>query len=281
MRIIGNGRDTSFWFDPWHPWGILYKKFPELKRKLSIRLDARVSDVIRNGNWNLPYGRGWDSQVIAFSRACQGIRISNSSDHWKWTPSSQFSISSATAACLPTQSALPWTKIVWSRRHLPRFAVILWMAFRQRLPTLDKLYHWGIADNNNCLLCGLLRENTYHLFFSCPFSRSVWSATLSKIQCQTITFFWNLIPDWLLTTHWNSNFQKELIFQAVATTVYCLWKERNNRFHTSIKRNPDTITCEILQCLRYCVTSWKNIRKTHKNWSIAVTLGIPMCIFTN
>lgn len=37
-RIIGNGTTTSFWFDPWHPWGRLLQTFSELKQKLSICL---------------------------------------------------------------------------------------------------------------------------------------------------------------------------------------------------------------------------------------------------
>lgn len=106
-KVIGNGRATSFWYDPWHPWGILIKKFPELRQKFNIGLDAKVSDVIRRRQWSLPYGRGWDSQVIEFNSACRGLSITNREDHWKWIPSSHFSISSATTANLPPQSPLP------------------------------------------------------------------------------------------------------------------------------------------------------------------------------
>lgn len=81
------GETLFFWFVTWHPWGILFRKFLELKQKLNIGLEARVSDVIWRGQWNLLYGRGCDSQVIAFNRACQGITITNIVDNWKWTPS--------------------------------------------------------------------------------------------------------------------------------------------------------------------------------------------------
>lgn len=64
-RQFGNGQGTYFWKDPWHPWGILIQQAPEMKRKLNIELDAKVSQVLQGSQWNLPFGRGrgWDQQV--------------------------------------------------------------------------------------------------------------------------------------------------------------------------------------------------------------------------
>lgn len=86
LRIIGNGKATSFWFDPWHPWGRLLKNFPELKLKLNLPLDAKVSDVIFSGQWKILFGRGWDSQVISFNAVCRDITIGDREDYWKWSP---------------------------------------------------------------------------------------------------------------------------------------------------------------------------------------------------
>lgn len=94
-RVIGTGTSTSFWFDPWHPWGILIKKFPGLRQKLNIPLSAKVSDVLLGTNWNLPFGRGWDNQVLNFYNSCRSIPVSNRNDSWRWTLSHNFSIHSA------------------------------------------------------------------------------------------------------------------------------------------------------------------------------------------
>lgn len=113
---------------------------------------------------NLPYGSGWDSQLIEFYQVCRRVAITEREDHWNWAPFHNFTISSATTALVPAQVAVPWAKIVWSKRHLPRFALILWMAVWERLPTLEKLAQWGIVDTNRCLLCRLEPENLNHLF---------------------------------------------------------------------------------------------------------------------
>lgn len=65
-KVIGNGKTTSFWHDLWHPWGILDLKHHELRWKLQINNDAKVSNVLEGQSWRLPFGRGWDYQVSQF-----------------------------------------------------------------------------------------------------------------------------------------------------------------------------------------------------------------------
>lgn len=50
--IIGNGQGTSFWFDNWHPMGLLYQKFSEkLLKSFRIKKEAVVADCVANGEW--------------------------------------------------------------------------------------------------------------------------------------------------------------------------------------------------------------------------------------
>lgn len=111
-RSIGNGATTSFWYDPWHPWGVLIKRNPELKRKLNIPLDAKVSEYTQGGQWCLPFGRGWDNQVAQFFSVCLNIPISQREDRWVWRPASSFSIQSAVTALSPNPTPIPWAKFV-------------------------------------------------------------------------------------------------------------------------------------------------------------------------
>lgn len=180
----------------------------------------------------------------------------------------------------PTLPPLSWTKIVWHRHHLPRFALILWMAFWERLPTLDKLFQWGIVENNTCLLCESHQEDQGHLFFSCSYSKQVWLSILTTLNCRTFTFSWEQIQDWILNSRWSSTFQKDLVFLALSIVVYSIWRERNQRFHKRIKKNIQTTTNETLQNIRLCVYSWRKVRKSHTNWEIALNLSLPMKIFS-
>lgn len=172
-RIIGSGTSTSFWYDPWHPWGILIKRYPGLKSKLNIPLYAKVSDVIQVNQRRLPFGRGWDSQVIDFYNSCRTNPISNGDDKWKWSPSQKLSMHSVLWNTIPPPSPVPWAKVVWSRNLLPRYVFILWIAFWERLLTLQKLAQWGIVDSNLCHLCHRHMESQAHLFFHCSYSRKV------------------------------------------------------------------------------------------------------------
>lgn len=194
-RVIGRGTSTSFWYDPWHPWGILIKKFLGLKQKLNIPLGAKVSDVLQGTQWNFPFGRGWNNQVIDFYNSCRSIPISNGDDVWRWTPSQKFSIYSALWDIETPSPSLSWTKIVWSRCILPRFAFILWIAFWERLPTLQKLAQWGIVDDDLCHLCHEQQESHSHLFFHCSYSRRVWIAITQQLNCRTIELNWDRLQD--------------------------------------------------------------------------------------
>lgn len=176
---------------------------------------------------------------------------------------------------------VPWANVVWSRNHLSRFAFILWIAFWERLPTLQKLSQWGIADSNLCHLCHRHIESQAHLFFHCSFSRKVWMSTTNKLNCRTIEFQWDSLLGWLLNYNWCSNFQKDLVYLSLAITVYHLWKERNQRFHTNTTRSEDFILGEVLQSIRLAVSSWRKVRKTHNNWDIALNLGLHISIFNN
>ncbi|KAF5189899.1 RNA-directed DNA polymerase (reverse transcriptase)-related family protein [Thalictrum thalictroides] len=55
QHLIGNGRNTSFWKDPWHPNGILLESFPQvLSYDSTLALNAPVATVLNEGRWQVP-----------------------------------------------------------------------------------------------------------------------------------------------------------------------------------------------------------------------------------
>lgn len=77
--------------------------------------------------------------IINFYNACKAMRITPRDDHCQWIPEQQFSVKSVISEKTPPSPQVPWSKIVWSRYHLPRYAFILWIAFWKMLLTLQKL----------------------------------------------------------------------------------------------------------------------------------------------
>lgn len=48
---IGNGDDTSFWFDSWHPSGPLYQKYnTSLLKNLALSTKSSIANFIKDNN---------------------------------------------------------------------------------------------------------------------------------------------------------------------------------------------------------------------------------------
>lgn len=60
-----SGQHLLFWFDAWHPLGVLKEKFsPQMLALLRIPLNAKVSTFIKYGSWNWPSGRNRRGEVL-------------------------------------------------------------------------------------------------------------------------------------------------------------------------------------------------------------------------
>lgn len=262
--------------DPWHPWGILYARHPELTRKINLPLNARVSTVLNGSRWNIPFGRGWDRQVLAFSQKCREITIRNGEDSWVWNPDKGFSIKSAINALASYGPAPGWVKIVWCIHHVPRYAIILWLACWKRLNTQDKLLKWGMISANHCLLCEQSLEDQDHIFFRCSYSKKVWHSILSRCMHYPLSMDWDSTLAWLETNQsWKSKLQKNLVTFCFSVTVYTIWHERNRRFFQQIKRNENTVVSEILEKVRFATHAWKGYKRSKVNWELVMEMGIP------
>lgn len=280
-KSIGNGDDTSFWKDPWHPWDILQNKYPELKRKLHIPDNAKVSSVLHNNEWRIPFGRGWDEQVRNFNNACSGIERKSRNDTWRWKPSRSFTIKEAIKFIRVETPNVDWSKIVWGKHFLPRYAFILWMACWKRMNTLDKLLDWGLSSSNVCVLCGRAVESQDHLFFQCHYSRQVWNPLMKQIGVNSIRTSWHDILENLNTSSsWKTNLQRNLAIFGFASTVYHIWKERNNRIHNGTIKDTKMLLKEIFDSIALGAYHWKGYKCCKQNWELAINLGLSRNIFT-
>lgn len=96
----------------------------------------------------------------------------------KRTPKGLFSTKSAWDLFRHKEPPVPWHRAVWFPGTVPRHAFFLWLAVLGRLPTKDVLSKHGHYVGTTCVLCGQEEESLDHLFFSCPFSSSIWLITI-------------------------------------------------------------------------------------------------------
>lgn len=141
-----------------------------------------------------------------------------------------------------------WHKVVWFNGRIPKHAFMTWVAARDRMVTRDRLIGWGMTVPSSCVLCVGHDESRQHLFFDCHFSNQVWSYFLSRLHLAPPTGF-EAVLRWLKAPSRDKNVVLiiRLIFQVV---LYVIWKERNQRIHTTVEKPSDTLIAEIQQTIR-------------------------------
>ena len=61
---------------------------------------------------------------------------------------------------------------------MPKHKFITWMAYLNRLPTMDKLESWGMSVRGTCYNCQMEVETRDHLFFGYNYAKDVWKQVL-------------------------------------------------------------------------------------------------------
>lgn len=150
---IGNGLSMFLWFDNWHSLGPLYKRFgEEVVYDAGRSLQVRVSSIFFQGQWRWPRARNRIIRSIVAQTSDTLIPNSDVEDSVRWLPSpiGSYSIRSTWEAVRTKYLEKQWTKVVWFKRNVPRWAFILWLAFMQRLSTKGRIASWGISGELDC-----------------------------------------------------------------------------------------------------------------------------------
>ncbi|XP_020866212.1 uncharacterized protein LOC110224467 [Arabidopsis lyrata subsp. lyrata] len=200
---IGNGDSTSFWWEPWTPFGSLYHFLgSDGLTHLGIPLFSTVAELRINDGWSLPNART-ERQVLLLS-FISTITMYSSFDTPVWAidgiPYRYFSSKAVWNAVRISKPENFWAPLVWHKATIPRHALTSWLFLLNRSPTLDRLSTWGYDVELNCLLCGLAHESRNHLFFECVFSTEVWRFITQRLQISSPPLLWDQVLIWLSTT---------------------------------------------------------------------------------
>ena len=256
MCHVVSGRQASFWHDIWTPDGpILSRTGPTGPMVSGVPLDASVSSIITNGAWNISARSR--HPILRYIRSVLPAQVpdvdSIDEDYFLWrnSPADQptdFSVSKLYSTLNPDPPIAQWHRVVWFKKRIPRHAFITWLVMRERMVTRDRLISWGMNVPSTCLLCATCDETAPHIFFECDYSLSVWNGLVSRSRLTPPSEL-QAIVDWLSSPQLTGKLKimMHLIFQA---TIYHLWKERNNRFHSNSARPPVQIIKDISLQLR-------------------------------
>jgi hypothetical protein len=268
-KVIGNGKSTSLWFEPWLKEGNLADILNLSSNQIASTYTWKVCRIIRNTNWTclIPLLNSvWPSIVE--------IQIQQEEDHWLWTvcSSGHFSFTSAWNHCRISGPLFDLHDIVWFPESSPKMSCCLLKALYDKLPTRARLHRFGIINFSHCVLCDTSCETRDHLFFECPFSAYIW--TVCKLKLKLNTPMGNLSQE--AHTIKDQFKQKDKVYKlarlAINATVWHIWQERNRRIFQRQKLHKIMVFRRIYEdikvLLRTCVWKVNNKETILSNWGL-------------
>ncbi|XP_021985761.1 uncharacterized protein LOC110881945 [Helianthus annuus] len=279
---IGDGMATSAWYDSWCelcPLGNLIS--PSMMRQAGLSIHSKVADLISEGNWNWP--SHWLTSYPVLNQLpsinlSEGVR-----DVVLWKDINErlvpFSSSDAWECIRSRGTQVSWYNLVWFSQCIPRHAFVLWLVFRRKLVTQDRIRQWNI-DNKDCmnLMCCLLCHNNidshHHLFFECKYATEVWNCVNENSAMKAVGSNWDEIVSWLLPRARSRSIATIIGKLLVAATTYFIWRERNSRFFNNQLRPPEKLADHIISNVRLKLKSLKfkdtiHVRQVLQEWEIS------------
>ncbi|KAL0281982.1 UNVERIFIED_CONTAM: hypothetical protein Sangu_2978800, partial [Sesamum angustifolium] len=101
---------------------------------------------------------------------------------------------------------------------------------------------WLVHQNGICMLCNDRELETHmHLFFKCRFSRACIAYCRRQVKLLWPHSDWTTCILWA-SRQWLGKHPVNVAYrQILASLVYHIWQERNNRRFGSIIRDPNTV----------------------------------------
>ncbi|KAL0287129.1 UNVERIFIED_CONTAM: hypothetical protein Sradi_7130300 [Sesamum radiatum] len=242
---VGDGCKFRLWTDLWHPASPLIKSFPRGPLITGLPSDSYLQTVIHNGQWCWPSASHFDIQQIV--AALPAIHL-NQSDRIVWTAGT-FSTHSVFALLQPVSSSVHWHQLIGGKFCIPRHDFIRWLAILERLSTLDRI--WAPATGQGCVLCGGQQgESHLHLFFHCSYTRFCLSFLKRQARFQWPNRGWQYDILWAARRWRGCHLLNEASRSLLASFVYHVWCERNNRIFTATAESSELVAFRALDDVR-------------------------------
>lgn len=260
---LGNGLNASFWYDVWSPLGQLIKYIGESgPRALRTRRSAKVADVFRGETCLLPHPRSQkEVDLHSYLTTIPLPLPTDQLDKYEWIAgdSSLCIFRSATTweVLRPREEIKDWTDVVWFKGGIPKHAFNMWIANYDRLPTRARLASWGLQISPLCPFCTAHDENRDHLLIACDYSRDVWKLVVAR--CRPSISMFSSWPEMLSWIRAPSTRKFSLLRKLAAqTTIFHLWKQRNNLIHNQVSLSVAVVFAGIDKEMRNIISARKN-----------------------
>ncbi|KAL0291804.1 UNVERIFIED_CONTAM: putative ribonuclease H protein [Sesamum radiatum] len=224
---VGDGRKFRLWSDIWHPRGPLLFTFPRGPCITGLPADSMLHQVIHQDQWHWPAAAA-DFDIQEIVAGLPSI-YSQQPDEIKWKSNSGMCTTSAILSLLqPSSPHVEWHHLLRGKFKIPRHGFILWLAFLERLSTMDRI--WVPHSHTDCVLCGGVRFKWL--------SRS-WQTDIS----------------WASGRWRNNHLLNEASRAMLAAMVYYIWRERNSRRFANTSSSAEAVTSRAIEEVRNRILS--------------------------
>ncbi|KAL0283961.1 UNVERIFIED_CONTAM: hypothetical protein Sradi_7212300 [Sesamum radiatum] len=226
--------------------------FPTRSVYYGLPADSMLHQVIHQDQWHWPAAADFDIQEIV---AGLPSIYSQQPDEIKWKSNSGMCTTSAILSLLqPSSPHVEWHHLLRGKFKIPRHGFILWLAFLERLSTMDRI--WVPHSHTDCVLCGgVSPESHSHLFFECIFSRRCLAILRRQVRFKWLSRSWQTDISWASGRWRNNHLLNEASRAMLAAMVYYIWRERNSRRFANTSSSAEAVTSRAIEEVRNRILS--------------------------
>ncbi|XP_074266977.1 uncharacterized protein LOC141590272 [Silene latifolia] len=136
-----------------------------------------------------------------------------------------------------------WHSLIWTKYTSPKHGFIAWIYFHKAFKTNFKMHKFGIGDDDTCTICGMDSETESHLFFECEYSSRIIALIGNQIREIKPA---NNHTEWRKRLS-GSGIRREVINALLNTSIYAIWRQRNQCKHDLVLLKPEKVTNGIIK----------------------------------
>ncbi|XP_022028823.1 uncharacterized protein LOC110929940 [Helianthus annuus] len=256
---VGTGNTVKFWLDNWCGGKSFKERYPALFKiatNRQMKVADRVVKLVNENQWKI--GWAWppssEEEWAEWSNMLQqlnNIKFRTGEDRWKWKSADkgEFSVADIRKQITKQDGAgveEQWK--FWNRWVPPKVNYFSWRTTIGRIPVKKELIRRRIrVINQSCLRCQTQEETKDHVLCGCLSSKAVWEKVFIWLKlpaatdlqgCKEALEYANGLT--------GSNEWKKIISVVVQTTMWNIWKSRNEKEFEGITRNSNDIVEKIM-----------------------------------
>ena len=226
---------------------------------------------MQNNSWS------WRKLLQLKAQASKFLEMRNVFTIWKYY-GSKYCVAKVWKELRPSQNKVTWHRLLWSNLVIPKHTVIAWMAVLNRLPTMDRLVAWSLADSGNCRLCQDGMETKDHLFFGCCYSRAIWRAILNLCGLRREVHNWKAKLKWAIQKLKCRSLVTLILRIAWQVFIYFIWREMNQKLYTQKSENGLHVLEQIKSTVRIKTSRLCHVADDPVNRSLCQSWGLSILV---